>query len=156
MKKISKFCPKSDLSIDNVANFYYFQIPIEKIVLMKLIDIINIEKALLYLKQDMVKFPIQIAYALNENLKKCSSITTIFFDKQKMLMSKYMKNIIGEGDIVASREDLTKYQEEYNNMLNTSFNDIPFIMINIKDILNVSDVECSMDIFDLLEPILKK
>lgn len=123
---------------------------------MKVIDIINLEKALLYLKEDMIKFPIQIAYALNENLKKCSNITDIFFDKQKILMNKYMKNINGEGDITVSQENLIKYYEEYNSMLDTTIDNIPFIIINIQDILNVSDVKCNMNIFDWLEPIIKR
>jgi hypothetical protein len=123
---------------------------------MKVLDIINLEKALLYLKEDMIKFPIQIAYALNENLKKCSNITDIFFDKQKILMNKYMKNINGEGDITVSQENLIKYYEEYNSMLDTTIDNIPFIIINIQDILNVSDVKCNMNIFDWLEPIIKR
>lgn len=123
---------------------------------MKVLDIINLEKALLYLKEDMIKFPIQIAYALNENLKKCSNITDIFFDKQKILMNKYMKNINGEGDITVSQENLVKYYEEYNSMLDTTIDNIPFIIINIQDILNVSDVKCNMNIFDWLEPIIKR
>lgn len=114
-------------------------------MILKIIDILNIENAINDLELNGIRLPFNISYKLKKNMDSCIELTNMLFERLELTIGTNTFNDVGNMS--------DEHKALYNNLLLTEI-EIDLQQISKNALLSNNDILCRITSINYLEPIL--